>query len=135
MLQFILRGGQLRHYYGNIVRVLFLVGALVMVIGLPVVKNYLTFPVLVSVVGILFLALCAGFTNPRLALSAYINTFLSCVAFVVFEYFAVVSFEKYGAGSKFFVANLLLGLLFMFAVYFSVKTVRGLLVSDNTPFM
>lgn len=119
------------HYYGDIVRMLFLVSAMIMLIGLPVVSNYIAIPAIISVVGILVLGLAAGLTNPKQTWDAAINVAVAIVGFVVFESYAVSLYQKLGMDNKFFIANLILGFIFLFAVYFSVKTLRGLLLKPR----
>ncbi len=114
------------HYYGDIVRILFLISALIMVVGLPQVESYIGVPTIFSVFAILVLGLVAGFTNPKQIWDAGVNAVISLVGFLVFESYAVWSYQKYSATNKFFIANLALGFIFLFAIYFSVKTFRGL---------
>lgn len=121
-----------KHYYGDIVRALFLLGALIMLMGLPAINNYLSVPTILSVIGVLILGLAAGITNPRQVWDAAINTAIAAAAFVVFESSAVNAFQNHGGSDKFFVANLGLGLIFLFATYFSVKTLRGALLKEKS---
>lgn len=117
------------HYYGNIVRILFLTAALVMMVGLPAIRDYLHIPTIFSVTAILVLSLAAGLTNPRQIWEAGLNAIISIVAFLFFESYAVWAYEHYSATDKFFIANLALGFIFLFATYFSVKTFRVLLMN------
>lgn len=118
------------HYYGDIVRFLFMCAALVMVVGLPIVSNYIYLPTWVSVLGILVLGLAAGFTNPRQIWDAGANVVISSVGFFLFDLFTVESYIDINLHTKFFVANIVLATIFLFATYFSVKTVRGLLLRN-----
>lgn len=119
------------HYYGDTVRLLFLSAAFIMLIGLPTIKSYLSLPTIFSVAAILALGLVAGLTNPRQVWEAGLNAALSLAGFLVFESYAVMAYEKYSPTDKFFVANLALSLIFMLAIYFSVKTFRGLLLEKQ----
>jgi len=115
-----------QHYYGGIVRFLFMVAAVIMLMGLPTVKSYTHLPTLFSVVAILVLGLAAGFTNPKQLWGAVVNAVIALVGFVIFESYSVWAYGHYSATDKFFIVTLALGFIFLFAVYFSVKTVRGL---------
>jgi len=121
------------HYYGDTVRVLFLGAAFIMLIGLPTIKSYLALPSIFSVAAILILGLVAGLTNPRQIWEAGLNAIISLAGFLVFESYAVMAYEKYSPTDKFFVANLALSLIFMLAIYFSVKTFRGLFLEKQQP--
>lgn len=102
-----------------------------MLIGLPAVTNYLSIPAVFSVVGILVLVLAAGLTSPKQIWDAGINVVISVIAFVVFETYAVNAYSEHGMNDKFFVANMALGLIFLFAIYFGVKTFRGLMLAKK----
>lgn len=119
-----------RHYYGNVVRLIFLASAVIMLIGLPAIIDYIGAPTLLSVIAILVLGLAAGLTNPKQRWDAAINIIISIVGFIVFESYAVSMYQQHGTDNKFFITNLVLGFLFLFALYFSVKTWRGLLLDD-----
>jgi hypothetical protein len=115
------------HYYGDIVRALFLVAAVVMVVGLPAVSNSLNIPTAFSVAGMLVLGLAAGFTNPKQKWDAAVNVGIAAVGFFVFESYAVSSYQAHVV-DKFFMSNLVLGFLFLMALYYGVKTLRGLVI-------
>jgi len=119
------------HYYGDTVRILFMAAALVMLVGLPAVGSYIGLPTFFSVIAILGLVLTAGLTNPKQVWEAGLNVGISLVGFLVFESYAVAAYGRFSATDKFFLANLALGFIFLFATYFSVKTWRGLLLAEK----
>lgn len=126
------------HYYGDTVRWLFMIAAIVMLIMLPTINGILNIPTVVSVLGIMILGFAAGFTNPKQVWDAGINTGISAVGFLFFETIAVWSYQQSFntvEGERFFLANIGLGLVFLIAIYFSVKTLRGLLLrgKDDEP--
>lgn len=113
------------HYYGDIVRMLFLAIAIIMFIGLPSLVNYISPPTIISIVAMLILGLLAGLTNPRFKIDALLNTLTSAVGFIIFGMYAVLTYNQYGVTNWFFMYNFLIGFIFLFAVYFSTKTLRG----------
>ncbi|MBP9686174.1 MAG: hypothetical protein KBD66_00030 [Candidatus Doudnabacteria bacterium] len=119
------------HYYGDTVRVLFLLAALIMLVSLPVFADLTGLPSLFSVGAILVLGLAAGLTNPQQLWDAGVNAGIAVVGTIVFEWYAVVLYQKYNGPSGFFFTNLVLGFVFFIAIYFSVKTVRGLLLAKS----
>lgn len=121
-----------KHYYGDIVRDLFLLAAVIMLVGLPWFIQYLTVPTPISIIGMVVLVLAAGATNPVLRWTAYVNVSLSVIGFVVFESYAVRAFVEFSPSSKFFAANQLLALVFALAVYYSAKTLRGFLIDHQS---
>lgn len=120
----------LRHYYGDIVRYLFLAAAVLMIITLPLFQDYIAVPLIISIIGIAVLGLAAGLTNPRQKLSAMINLIIALGGFLIFGYVAVDSFGTTGVDDKFLLTNIILALIFIFALYFSMKTLRAEIVED-----
>ena len=114
------------HYYGDMVRALFMLAALVMIITLPFVYKLLPVPLPVSILIILFLGIFAALTNPLQISSVIINAFFSIGAFLVFEYFAIDAYIKYTIINLLFWTNQLLSIIFLFAIYYSTKTLRGM---------
>jgi len=117
------------HYYGDTVRLLFMIAGIIMLVTLPSFSKILNVPVIVSVASILILALSAGLTNPKQKWDATVNVVIASVGFLVFETFGVLAYGQ-GVISKqgefFVITNIGLGLLFLVALYFGVKTLRGL---------
>src|SRR3989344_6236662 len=114
------------HYYGDVVRQMFMVGAMIMVLSLPLVKDKIALPLFLSLIAIVGLGLAAGMTNPRQRAVIWVNTAISAFALAIFEYYAIKSFSEFK--TLFFIANQLLALLFLAALYFSTKTLRGMLL-------
>jgi hypothetical protein len=111
------------HYYGDVVRRLFLLSALLMTITLPFFAAEIPGPFELSIFVIPLLVLAAGLTSPSQTWSHFLNTFLAVAGSIVFEYYAVLSYQA--SDQKYFAVNQILTVLFLFATYFSVKTVRG----------
>ncbi len=101
-----------------------MIGAVVMVIGLPFIGSYISMPTFVSVLAILILGILAGLTNPRHLWVTVANALIAIGAFVVFEIYAVKFY--YAHQAFFFVVNQALSLLFLAAIYYATKTWRGL---------
>ena len=120
------------HYYGDLVRFLFLLGAVIMLLTLPVLNNLLPVPTLVSILIILALALFAGFTNPRLKSTGIINAGVAIAGFIVFEYYAIVAYVTFTKFTLFFATNQILAIIFLVASYYTVKTLRGMLLRSKS---
>ena len=119
------------HYYGDVVRVLFLIAALIMLLGLPVFVDFLNLPVLYSIFAIVILGLSAGLTNPKQLWIAVVNVVISIYGFIEFDVHSVNASRTGVGGMKFFISNLVLSFIFLMAIYFSVKTLRGRLVKEK----
>lgn len=112
------------HYYGDIVRALFLAGAILMAISLPFLNSVLPVPAYASIFIIIAIGLIAGLTNPVQKWVIASNVLISFVAFVSFEYYAIYYFSKLNF-SLVFIINQILALIFFVAMYYSIKSLRG----------
>jgi len=118
------------HYYGDAVRMLFMIAAIVMFVTLPMFNQDIGLPVVFSAVAILILGTAAGLTNPKLIWDAGINAAIAVAGFLVFVIYSVNSYGE-GGVENFFLTNLTLGFIFLLAIYFSVKTFRGLILQKR----
>jgi hypothetical protein len=122
---------EVEHYYGDTVRQLFFAAAAVMAALLPFVNDKLGFPIPLSISGILILIVAAGLTKPKRSYTALLNGVIAFFSAGLFEYYAVIAYNKFtgSEGAVFlllFLANQILTIIFIFALYLSVKTIRGL---------
>lgn len=118
------------HYYGDMVRSLFFVGAIIMAVTLPFFTNQLPVPASIAIFIILAIGTIAGLTNPRQKWVLYTNVTISTIAFMTFEYYATVSFTSYFF-SDFFLLNQTLAIIFFVAFYYSIKSLRGSLLEKD----
>jgi hypothetical protein len=119
----------MKHYYGNFVRIIFIVGAVWMLVGLPTMTKVLNIPIGISIVGVVILGIAAGFTNPVKKSSLVINVIISVLYTIIFSYLAWYLYTHPILGGFFF-ANQIAGIVFLVATYFSVKSLRGSQVPD-----
>lgn len=117
------------HYHGTLVRKLFLAGAIVMLLTLPSLNPLLPVPAFVSVLAILTIGFIAGLTNPKQKSVTAINTIAAAIAFVVFEYYAIDSIRLMNLNPELFWVNQLLAVNFFIAMYYSSKTLRGMMLN------
>ena len=118
----------LPHYYGDIVRKLFMAAGVIMLISLPFFREFLPVPTLLSLAAILIVSIVAGLTNPMQRWVMALDSFTALVGLFAFEYYAI---SRYGdIPWLLFGTDQLLAIIFFFALYYSVKTFRGTLVSD-----
>lgn len=119
----------LEHYYGDIVRYLFLAAGIIMLVTLPLFQSLIETPLMVSITGIAVLGIAAGLTNPQQIVSAVVNFVISIVGFITFAYSATTSFQGKIENDKFILTNIILAAIFIFAIYFSMKTMRSRLLN------
>jgi hypothetical protein len=116
------------HYYGDIIRRLFLSAGIIMLITLPFFSALIPFPVVISAVGVLIIGFVAGMTSPRQQWVIILNLLVSITGLVLFEYYAVTAFRmqpQTQITTLFFWTNELLAIIFFFTLYYSGKTLRG----------
>lgn len=122
---------QIPHYYGDAVRVIFVIGAVFILWGLPTMTELLRMPIAVSIIGIAALGIAAGITNPAQRFSLRLNAALSVIFLVAFTYMAWYAHAQ-GLGGTIEFANQIGAVLFLVAAYFSVKSLRGSMVPERT---
>lgn len=115
---------KISHYYGDVVRKLFILAAVVMIGGLPFFINQIDQPLPVALVAIILIGAAAGLTSPRHSWTAVMNVIVAVSGVVIFERYAVDWHSSYGVADNFFWINQLLAVIFLFALYFSLKTLR-----------
>lgn len=116
-----------RHYYGDYVRFLFVVAATLLFI-IQFLDVDLPFTIFGTIMIVLVLVIAAGLTNPVLGWMQWVNLFIAVFAVLLFGSLAIAGFQ---AGAPlypdgFFVA--LLTLVFLIALYFAARTLRGYLM-------
>ena len=114
------------HYYGDVVRVLFVVVAVLLLISIPMFGTVLPFGVPAQIVGAIILVLCAAFTNPHSKWIVVANAIIAGCAVMLFEAAGIFLYTK-DAIPLFFVREAG-ALLMLFALYFSVKTARSFIM-------
>lgn len=111
------------HYYGDIVRQLLLLAAAVILVAAPFYASDLPRELPLNVLAALVLACLAAFTSPQAATILYADAIVSGVGMVLFELWALSSYQDtsiVAVGLRQAIA-----LIFLFALYFSGKTLRG----------
>lgn len=113
------------HYYGDVVRILFLAVAVISAIAIPIVGDLLPFGTLVQVGSALVLVLLAGLTNPHGRVVAALNTIVAAAGALLVESVAIA---RYAVDTlPLFMAREAAALIFLFAFYYSVKTLRAMM--------
>ncbi len=119
----------MQHYYGDIVRRLFLAAGVVMIFSLPFVYQFIPLPFILSILTIFGVVFFAGLLSPIQRWLIVHNVMISAGPFILFEFYAVSAYLA--ADESFFLVNQVLALIFIFALYFSSKTVRGTVINNS----
>ncbi len=117
------------HYYGDIVRKLFIAGGVLMLAALPFFHEYVPYPLMASIVAILVIGFFAGIVAPAQKWPIILNAVIAAIAFTVFEYYAVTAYMQ--LEYWFSTVNQVLAVIFFAGFYYGVKSARGLWVKND----
>lgn len=115
------------HYYGDVERELLLFAGAVMLVGLFFFHQLLPSPMYLSLMAIMVLVVIAGAVSPRQKWLAVVNAAVAFIGGIIFSYEAFTTRAAAQAGYYPEVLpwmNLTLAIVFIFTLYFSVKTLR-----------
>lgn len=111
------------HYYGDTIRQLFIVNAGLILIGAPFYADSLRAELPFEILGALILAGLAALVNPHKRSFLFANAIAAGVGLLLYETWALSAYET--STWTQFVLRELIAIVFLFAFYFSVKTVRA----------
>jgi hypothetical protein len=116
----------MRHYHGDATRILFMTAAILMLVGATLGAD-LPFSSFGTVLFAVVLVVTAGITNPAQKWIHYLNVALAVFGMLTYGPNAI---DYYRAGKTVFDITFFVTegsvLLFLLALYFTVKTARGL---------
>lgn len=120
------------HYHGDQVRVIFVIGALVIVFAQSTGAD-LPLSTFGAVVSATMLVIAAGITNPALHWIHWLNALLAITGTLLFGSTVV---GNYRAGANFFDPSFIfletLALLSLVTLYLTTRTIRGKLIRSNS---
>ena len=114
------------HYYGDIVRRLFIGAVAAIVISAPFFGGAIPLLLPLEVIGAVALVILAALTNPKNKTVMIADAGAAAFGIVLYETTALYSYSKGDIWT--FLAHEALVLTFVFALYFSTKTVRAMLL-------
>lgn len=114
------------HYHGDIVRILFFVGAILLIVGESTGAD-LPLTTTGSVVAAILAVIAAGITNPAIGWIHLVNAILAALSALIFGITAV---NRFRAGDSFldFLYIEAIALLSLVALYFATRTLRGMYI-------
>ena len=125
-IEFTKRSGppNVAHYHGDTVQTLFLIGGIIILATLPFFKNLLQIGTGFLPIFVVLLVLGGSIVNPFQRWIVTVDLIISATAVVLFEYAAVI-----GYGSDIFFLSVIrqsLAIVFLFALYYSGRTLRAM---------
>jgi hypothetical protein len=126
-----MRHRQVAHYHGDTVRILFVVAAVVMLIA-ETTGALLPLPMLGIVTFAVILVVAAGIANPAQKWIHFVNAGIAIYGAIIFGLYAIEQYRltRYVFDTTYLYAETL-ALIFLIAVYFTTKTVRGVLLRPH----
>lgn len=112
------------HYYGDFVRILFLLTAGLAAVAIPVAGDLLPFGLLGQVGMIVLLVLLAGLTHPHGRFIMWCNVAVAGIGTLLLEYAAVRLYDAQSV--ELFAVRELGAFMLLIALYYGVKTVRAM---------
>ncbi len=112
------------HYYGSVVRTLFVIAAIFILVFSTLFGDILPWGIHFKSMSILALLLLAGLTNPRTEWVMIADGVAAAAGFIMVQTVALGRFAPDSV--TLFAIREIAGLVFMFAFYFSMKTVRAM---------
>jgi|SRR3989338_5143486 len=116
------------HYYGDIIRQLFLGLVVLMMVGAPFFADNLAVEFPFIIVGSIVIAGLAALTNPVKNWVMYLNVIAAGVGIFMFETTALMAYSAGDLTS--FVLRQAIAIVFLFAFYFGVKTLRAMIMGN-----
>lgn len=122
------------HYYGDIVRRLFIAVAVIMAVGLPLFMDKVPMPAFISILVILAIGFAAGLTNPKQTWTTIADFSMAILGLVFFEFLSIESYREENGMTLYFFYNQGITVLFFFALYYASKTLRAIYLGSGFKF-
>ncbi len=123
----------LRHYYGDTVRTLFILAAIIIFLIVPFGGSSDPQMTVMLIATSIILTLFAGLTSPKTYTVALIDSLISGIGCFIFEILAVGAYQSTTMTETAFFVFQALAIIFLLALYFSIKTARGMNQTDERP--
>lgn len=118
-------GPSIPHYYGDYVRQIFMLCAAVMLVFSPFLASEMPSALFFEIGGAIIIAILGALTNPSNRMSMLANAIAAGVGILTYELLAL---NAYASGAMIaFVVREAVAVAFLFALYFSLKTLRNML--------
>lgn len=118
-------GPRIPHYYGDYVRQIFMGSAAIMLVFSPFVSSEFPMALPFEIGGAIMIAILGALTNPKRQISMIANATAAGIGVIVYELLALNAF--YAGQMIAFIQREALAIAFLFALYFSLKTLRNMI--------
>gem|GEM_PF-5152135 len=111
------------HYYGTVVRQLLLGGTALALLTSPLYADSIQIEFPFEMFGALFAVCAAALTNPRNRYTLMADAIIAGVAMIVYAGWGLLEYQTISPVT--FILRVVIAIIFLFAFYFSLKTVRA----------
>jgi len=118
-------GPSIPHYYGDYVRQIFMLNAAVMLVFSPFLASAVPGTLIFEIGGAIVIAILGALTNPAKQISMLANAIAAGVGILTYELLALNAFS--GGAMIGFIVREAVAVAFLFALYFSLKTLRNMI--------
>lgn len=119
-------GPSIPHYYGDYVRQLFIFCAAAMLVLAPFLSRDNFFLLSIEVIGAVVVVVLGALTNPKNKIALLADAIVAGIGVVVYELLALALYTQ--GEMLAFLAREVVAMGFLFALYFSLKTFRNMLL-------
>jgi len=123
-------GKKAAHYYGDTVRRLFIVGGILILVSMPFYNNIVPISPTLVTLAVIVLVLAAAITTRVKKWIIVVDSVLSAIFLIAFETYSVVYYLE--TGKVAFIIRQAVAIIFLFALYYSVKTLRAMYLNQIT---
>lgn len=114
------------HYYGDSVRAMFLISAIMYAVSIALFGSLLPFDIYTGIGLVLLLVFLAGITNPHSQALMFVNVIVSGAGVYLMQTAAISFFNS--ESSILFILRQFVAILLLIAFYHSVKTARNMMI-------
>ncbi|NBV77393.1 hypothetical protein EBR66_04480 [bacterium] len=114
--------GTIPYHHADLVRQMLLAAAALIILTVPLFSDISVVKTSLELMGAIVLALCGALTLPGKHIPLFVDAFVGAVGLIIYEPLAIMSYTQ--GDLIIFVIRESLALLFLFILFFSVKTLR-----------
>lgn len=123
--QFFAKKGQnIPHYYGDTVRMMFVISAVIYALSMALIGNLLPVDIYTGIILVLILVFLAGVTSPHNRWLMFINATIAAIGVYLVQSAAITFFST--DSLLLFLVRQLVAILLLFGFYYSVKSFRSM---------
>src|SRR5690348_7517334 len=114
--------GNIAHYYGDFVRQLFIFSAILLAVAIPIGGDLLPFGLFFQIATVIVLVVLAGLTAPKSETVLLMDALVAGLGLLLVEGMAISNYQS--QSFLVFLTREAVAVMLLFALYYSIKTIR-----------